>query len=907
MKHCKFLVGSFCMLGLAASTFGQTRMFYEELGGNPVNTPVGGSIIVTAGGASHNVDVYIEDVDLPGRANGCQASIPCVVACSGGGTATYVGGSVFTSDSSRPDFCFNGRFCDSGAEVGTTCAANNATECPGGDAAPCPPGQSSLPVQDDGTCPVPFATLGEPRVAVAHGTTQPAIVLEDDGPFPPGGTFNGGLCNFGSFTYQLSPDAKGDCVIMLENEPGSAIRDQNDMPVPFTTSPITLRVPVGQCCNGVTCLGDDFTQSECQAAGGVFNSNNDCNDPCACTTNSDCNDNNGCTNNVCQAGQCVFPSNVPAGQCCNPAGGGLTPINDGNECTSDACDPQTGTVTHPPVADGTSCTDDGNVCSLDQCAAGTCSHVDITSIPCVADADCIAASGGASQTCGGLTPGFCDCVANPPLTIDCADGEKPNPECFQEGDKVTLTVNVGGGTLAINGGQFRLVYDPTCLDFLSIAPGSACDAGSPYEVEIFEQVNESAGTIFYAVGINLIQNGGSNDGGTLACLSFAKIGTCTDCQVCFDDLNPQHTYLSGPGGQQVDPDLPNDGCGCHVQTNGVTTLTVPEGGAFNADCDSPTAVVTWASPAAASDSCDGALDLVCTCSHTNPLVTDCSNLIANGGEFPQGTAEFECCATDSCGVETCDSWTVFVSDETTLDLVLQLSPTMDPDQFTRCIEFGFYANCVEAPEIFKEEITFGPPFDFPGHATYSIKVPKGQYACITARDQVHTLRSVASIECGSDGHLSAEFKGDPFFGGNWLIGGNLDGSHVIDILDFGVLVSQYLKPGDVNNTCDEIKAPGYRDADINADGVVDSLDYAFIQGNFLEEDKDSCCPDDGGTAGSYPVFTSVTVQQLRQMGLGELAVADLNRDGVLDSADMEAFQAGVVPSPARHNPKSSGR
>jgi hypothetical protein len=825
---------------------------------------------------------------------------------------------VFTTDSSRPDFCFNGRFCDSGAEVGTLCSANNVTECPGGDAAPCPPGQSSLPVQDDGTCPVPFATLGEPRVAVAHGTTQPAIVLEDDGPFPPGGTFNGGLCNFGSFTYQLSPDAKGDCVIMLENEPGSAVRDQNDMPVIFGTDGITLQIPVGQCCQGTVCLGDQFTQAECQAAGGAFNADNDCNDPCGCNSNAQCDDSNGCTNNVCvnpgPNGMCTFPSNVPAGQCCNPAGGGLSPIDDGNCCTTDTCDPANGSVGHAPVADGTDCSapapgcgDDGNPCTLHSCQAGSCAAQDITAIPCAADAECTAASGGASNTCGGLNPGFCDCVANPPLTIECDAGEKPNPECFQEGDKVVLRVELGGGTLPINGAQFRLTYDCDCLDFLSIAPGSACDEGSPYEVEIFEQVNESSCSIFYAVGINLIQNGGSNDGGTLACLSFAKTGACTDCNVCFDSENPENTYLSGPGGQQVDADMPNDGCGCHTQTNGVTTLTVPEGGAVNADCDSPTAIVNWTSPAAANDSCDGALELACTCSHTNPLVTDCSGLIANGGEFPQGTAEFECCATDSCGVEVCDQWTVFVTDQTTLDLVLQLSPTMDPDQFTRCIEFGFYANCVEAPEIFKEEITFGPPYDFPGHATYSIKVPKGQYACITARDQAHTLRSVSSIECGADGHLSAEFKGDPFFGGNWLIGGNLDGSHVIDILDFGVLVSQYLKPGDVNNTCDEIKAPGYRDADINADGVVDSLDYAFIQGNFLEEDKDSCCPDEGIASGENPpVYTSITVQQLRQLGLGDLAVADLNRDGVLDTADMEAFQAGVVPTQGRQ-PRSSGR
>jgi hypothetical protein len=930
MKKISKLFFGCCLLGAATGTaFGEGRMFLVPFGGNP-GAHVHGTdeVVIVQPGDLLVVEVYLQDPAGVDAAQALSTYMPCSATFSDGGCGAS-GDATFVGDLIPGATCANGpndgdpcaadstcKVCVGGLLNGLACASDAG--CPGGDCpdtAYChddlspnadaghpayiaPPAAGWLPGFAGFTCPSAPDGSDAPRIAIA-GTSNPQSIASAK--------------YVGEYKYQVPPGAKGEATLNLVILPGTtswAKADLVSIPITDATSDgLVLTVQCGQCCDGVNCLGD-VVESECLPPA-TWDPAKSCalGDPCICVTNADCNDNNACTNNVCgPGGQCTFPSNVPAGQCCDPADGVLLPINDNNECTVDSCDTSTGIVTNDgAAAEGNAFTDDGNPCTLDRCESGACAHDDITAIACASDAECQMASGGASQTCGQLAPGFCDCVANPPLTLEC-----PNDDvCYDAGEKIVVNVVLGGGTLTINGGQFRILYDPACMDFLSIAPGSTCDPGSPYEVEIFEQVNEVSGEIFYAVGISLVQNGGTNDGGVLACLSFAKQPGCNAeaCEVCFDDLNPQHTYLSGPAGDMVLPDQPNGGCSsCNIRTAGETTLTVPEGGSFNADCDSPTAIVTWANSASASNTCEGALDLTCTCSHTNPLVTNCGSLIAHGGEFPQGTATFECCATDDCGVETCGTWTVFVSDETTLDLVLQLSPTMDSDQFTRCIEFGFYANCVEAPEIFKEELVFGPPYDFPGHATYDIKVPKGQYACITARDQAHTLRSVADIECAANGHLSAEFKGDPFFGGNWLIGGNLDGSHVIDILDFGVLVSQYLKPGDASNTCEQIKEDGYRDADVNADGIVDSLDYAFIQGNFLEEDKDSCCPDSDPGAGEGPVFTSITVQELRAMGLGDLAVADLNRDGVLNAADMEAFQAGVVPTPEHNrNPKKVSR
>ena len=82
-----------------------------------------------------------------------------------------------------------------------------------------------------------------------------------------------------------------------------------------------------------------------------------------------------------------------------------------------------------------------------------------------------------------------------------------------------------------------------------------------------------------------------------------------------------------------------------------------------------------------------------------------------------------------------------------------------------------------------------------------------------------------------------------------------------------------------------------RSADINADGLVDAIDFSIIQMNFLMASKNTCCPDE-----AQPVpFTEISVKQLRMMGLGDLVVADLNGDGLLNVDDMEAYQQGVTP------------
>ncbi|UCE58131.1 MAG: hypothetical protein JSU63_11865, partial [Phycisphaerales bacterium] len=73
----------------------------------------------------------------------------------------------------------------------------------------------------------------------------------------------------------------------------------------------------------------------------------------ACAIDTDCNDNNACTDDSCEPDQsCSNTINYnDATHCCDPAvgpPGGLTVIDDGEECTEDICDPLTGSVSHIP-------------------------------------------------------------------------------------------------------------------------------------------------------------------------------------------------------------------------------------------------------------------------------------------------------------------------------------------------------------------------------------------------------------------------------------------------------------------------------------------------------------------------------------------------------------------------------
>jgi hypothetical protein len=412
--------------------------------------------------------------------------------------------------------------------------------------------------------------------------------------------------------------------------------------------------------------------------------------------------------------------------------------------------------------------------------------------------------------------------------------------------------------------------------------------------------------------------GGEGPGGraVLATVTFTKASGCTNCIFTFGDEKLHATFLADMAGQPICADTKPSK---EIHENDKLTLKVPDDVKVNVDCDAATAVVEWEKPWASSscwyEGCDDQQDkcyeVNVDCWGYGPDGQDFTHLANSGGELPQGLSVFGCSATSKvCGDSLDAGWTVTVNEYATLDVEVQLEPVIVDlkEPLVRCINFEVYADCVQDPVLVQAELPFGSKWDFIGHFSGEVKVPKGaHYVCITAMDQLHSLRAVADVVCADDGIYYAVFKGDPkHFGGNWLTGGNLDAwkkdnpnaSHdVIDILDFGQFVANYLRPVNPNTSCEDkhgIGDPPVGHADINGDGIVDGLDFAFIMRNFLQHSKGACCPYDG--IGDVTVGRSeVSVRELGQMGMRDLGVADLNGDGLVNTDDMAAFLGGAGP------------
>jgi hypothetical protein len=238
---------------------------------------------------------------------------------------------------------------------------------------------------------------------------------------------------------------------------------------------------------------------------------------------------------------------------------------------------------------------------------------------------------------------------------------------------------------------------------------------------------------------------------------------------------------------------------------------------------------------------------------------------------------------------TCD-WTVDVRNANAVQVDLQLSPVVAAGPLRRCIVFEFFSNCVEAPVVVEQTIEFGLPFNLAGHADdITLTVPAGQYACVTARDPKHTLRSVSTPQV-SGGTYLVRFTGDPRLGGNWLVGGNLDGNNVIDSLDQALLNARLPTTVSPDTPC----GTGGIHADINGDGVVNSNDLNFIQRNFLATDKVCCGTASGGAATSEP--SVISVADLDALGLSDLRDADADHDGFLTAEEIMAFLQGGWPT-----------
>jgi hypothetical protein len=327
---------------------------------------------------------------------------------------------------------------------------------------------------------------------------------------------------------------------------------------------------------------------------------------------------------------------------------------------------------------------------------------------------------------------------------------------------------------------------------------------------------------------------------------------------------------------------------CGNSSNCIQTITVNDTAApvvtcppdvtvkAEAGCDG--AHVTFPN-ATALDNCDGELPAAC-----NP---------PSGSFFPLGPTIVTCSATDSCGNVSDCTFTVTVAPVNELVVTVDLDGVITTP-VTRCITFVLWSCDPLSSVVAEEELTF-QAVGGATRATTTLDVPCGDYTCLTARDRMHTLRrTLDALPI-----VGTQYVADFAAAGKPLIGGNLNDSRWVDILDFGVFMYQwnvgYDSDGDGTFDGNTACSTPYPHADVGGDGLVTTADFTFIQTNFLLGYEANCCAQDGLREDETGPVTRIAVADLIAQGLGALAAGDANADGWLDVQDMAEFAAGLPP------------
>jgi len=494
---------------------------------------------------------------------------------------------------------------------------------------------------------------------------------------------------------------------------------------------------------------------------------------------------------------------------------------------------------------------------------------------------------------------------------DCGGYElrlEPTDDCYDADDgPIVIEVVLDGDGAPAYGGQFFLEYDAAVLQLVSAEPGDA-----PFDFEIYEcstvsssppQCAPVAGSIDYAVGVDPAVGGPGAPAGVMARFIFLPLASTCDPESLV-------RFRAGPLPSRVTDDL-------GLPLGPTLLVDAPD---FTIDVVPPT--ITFCPPdllvPADAGFCSAALAIPfveatddCDTPSLSFLRSDDPFLGLND-RFPVGVTTITWFAVDDCGNVTTCTTEIEVLPTSELELVVELAPNLDtggafPQTLVRCLEIELARPGCTGPATVEVEVAFtiidqGPLLPNLAVGTATVDVPCGPWSCLSIRDPLHTLRSVNAGFGVSGGVFVADVTGPEA-----LVGGELNGDGVIDILDFGAFVFTF---GTDYGTGDTTCATAEPHGDVSGDGFVGAEDFSFIQVHFLEFGDPACCPVPlpqvargdatrpdgdrrrsgparalGATPGGGPV-TSITIDELRRRGLGHLAAADLDGNGRVDGRDL---------------------
>jgi hypothetical protein len=413
------------------------------------------------------------------------------------------------------------------------------------------------------------------------------------------------------------------------------------------------------------------------------------------------------------------------------------------------------------------------------------------------------------------------------------------------GETFVLSVNIADFPANAVGAQATVSYDATKVSFVSIA------AGTDFDTLIYSSHDSVNGTVLFASGVSP-----SAPTTGVASGNIAQITLTANTVLCSADIAD---IVDGLFANRVTDASGNAMTFTESETTSVIALdaftlaNVP--GAVSVAADAGTtagALVTLTAPTA-TDSCSTSLTVTPSRSDS-ALMTD---------PYPVGTTTVTWTATDAAGNSDSATTTVEVLNHQLLDFDVTLAGTISGNS-TRSIRLTAGAD-VQVVSVALTGAT--------GSAA-DVQVPvEASYACLEAKDTVHSLTDTAA----------ATVVGVKYDSAFTLKQGDSNNDDLVDILDFGIYV------GDFGAAVEDGRS------NFDADLLVDNADFSFISVNFFQRGETCTSGFDGGEP-----IAAIKVKDLRRMGLGHLAAADLDRDGWLDANDVAyAMQYGI---PARKNP-----
>jgi hypothetical protein len=464
------------------------------------------------------------------------------------------------------------------------------------------------------------------------------------------------------------------------------------------------------------------------------------------------------------------------------------------------------------------------------------------------------------------------------------------------GQKLVVTVGLNGD--AVNGvaGQFILNYDTSKLsldsangDHYSLVSGSALD------LELYESNNAQTGVYSLALGTSSGTGNAELSGGFVTLTFTCQADFCaTSNLVTFSSSGGSSSGLSNAAAAFITLNAATNLGAVTRDTVAPSLVGVPAGVSYWADANGSNAAAVSITAPTGSDSCDGSVDVTYARSNGSGLSSFAAGQVTT----------ITWTATDDCGNTATSTTTVDVSaDSLALVSAAQGGAFAASEAFTRGLRAEFAKS--SASDSDTQTITLTPAGSgassrSEGSVTvYASGATNWADGCARVSDPLHTLRRAISVTSSNSASsfggrsYNSRFLVDASASADYLVVGNANSDSVIDILDFSTFVAQRGSNLAVNTTASTIGPH----TDFNASGQANNADLSFLAVNFFQVDE-SC----GGSYNGAAPMERIAVRQLRRMGLGSQAIADINNDGWVDSTDIALLMQGVEPGSKRPQP-----